>query len=68
MTQTLQTMTVADELRLIHKELGWIIKHIGNIYKAVKSEDDTAVLGDEPDPNQLELFTTENNENDNLSM
>lgn len=58
-------MTVAEELRLIHKELGWIMKHIGNIYKAVKSEDDTAAL-DDADPNQLELFEDENLTDDNL--
>jgi len=57
--------SVADEIRLIHKELGWVMKHLANIYQAVKSDDDTAVV-DETDPRQMSLFPDNGETDDNL--
>lgn len=43
---------LAEEVRLIHKELGWVVKHLANIYEQVKTEENLPI----DDPNQLKLF------------
>ena len=43
---------LAEEVRLIHKELGWVVKHMANIYDMIKTEDSQPL----EDPNQLKLF------------
>lgn len=41
------------------------MKHLANIYQAVKSDDDTAVV-DETDPRQMSLFPDNGETDDNL--
>jgi hypothetical protein len=57
--------SIADEIRVIHKELGWIMNHLANIYQAVKSDDDTAIV-DVIDPRQMSLFPDDGEKSDNL--
>lgn len=46
---------VANEVRLLHKEVKWALQHIANIYEAIKLPDQEPI----EDPNQLKLFDEE---------
>lgn len=46
---------VAEEVRLIHKELGWVVKNLAKLYAAIRTEENEPLSHDD-DPNQLELF------------
>ena len=43
---------IAEELRLMHKELRWATAHLANIYKMLRTDDEPI----EENPNQLNLF------------
>lgn len=55
-TETDIRKAIAKELRLVHKEFGWAIGHIANIYAMIRTEDTPPL----EDPNQLKLFPTDN--------
>lgn len=50
--ETKQRRYIARELKILHKELGWIQQHIANIHDAVKVPEDNPII----DPNQLTIF------------
>lgn len=47
---------IAEEVRLIHKEMGWVNGHVANIYAMIRTDDNPPI----EDPNQLKLFTEDN--------
>lgn len=47
--------TIAEELRLMHKEMRWVAAHIANLYKMLRTDDEPI----EENPNQLTLFEDE---------
>lgn len=51
---------VAEEVRLIHKELGWVLKHLANLYAMLRSDDNPPL----EDPSQLKLFEDDNTINE----
>lgn len=48
---------MAEELRLMHKEMRWVAAHIANIYKMLRTDEEPPI---EEDPKQLKLFQDEN--------
>lgn len=57
-TETDIRRAVAEEVRLMHKEIGWALGHLANIYAMIRTDDNPPI----EDPNQLKLF--QDNEND----
>ena len=46
---------MAEELRLMHKEMRWVAAHIANLYNMLRTDDEPI----EENPNQLTLFEDE---------
>lgn len=44
---------IAEEVRLIHKEMSWVVKHLARVYAMIKPP---AVEGETADPMQLSMF------------
>ena len=47
---------MAEELRLMHKEMRWVAAHFANLYNMLRTDDEPI----DEDPQQLKLFTDEN--------
>lgn len=47
---------IAEEVRLMHKELYWVTKHMARVYAMIRPPD---MPDEEQDPMQLSLFEDE---------
>lgn len=52
---------LAELVRIMHKELGWVVKNLAKVYDMLRTESSPA-LEDEIDPRQLSLFNDESDE------